>query len=114
MSIFENKNQRRKFDKLGNDAKKEAMNVAIQNEFWKVLANRVSQAMVDGMDLQNHHLYKKYVSEIDSGRLSGEEEKAFIEKLLSAIRIGHTKYVKNHTNSNEKIPSSRTEENVGQ
>lgn len=103
MSVFENRSQRKKFDKLGNDAKKEAMNVAIQNEFGKVLAKHVSQAMVDGMDLQSNHLYTKFVSKIDSGVLSEAEKTDCIEHLLSAIRKGHINYVKKNGKEGEDM-----------
>lgn len=98
-----NRKQRRAFDKLDGEKKKEAMGLAIQHEFSKVLAKHVSTAMVDGMDLQSSHLYKKFVSRIDSGDLSEEEKNDCIEQLLSSIRKGHINYVKHHGKEGEDM-----------
>lgn len=96
MSVFKNRAQRRKFNKLGSETKHAVVELSIQQAVSKVLAKEVSQAIVDGMDLQSNHLYTKYVSKIDSGVLSEAEKADCIEHLLSTIRKGHINYVKKH------------------
>lgn len=93
---FMTKGQKKKFNKMSKEARKKAMELAINSQVSKVLAQNVSKSMIDGMDLQSSHLYKKYVDKIDSGALSEEQKQETIEALLSAIRMGHLRYVKKH------------------
>lgn len=95
MNPFKNLNraQKRKFNRMSRGDKDKVIEAAVQQEISPHLMRAKSTGMIDGIDLQNHHLYNKFVSKIDSATLSGEEEQACIEGLLSAIRMGNTKYI---------------------
>lgn len=96
MNPFKNLNraQKRKFNRMSKEDKAKIIEAAVQQEISPHLASKLCDGMITGMDLQNHHLYKKYVSKIDSGSLSGEERHTCMEQLLSAIRLGHIEHVK--------------------
>ncbi len=95
MGVF-TKKQKKKFNSLDEEAKKEFAKLLFSGEFKKIMGRNAGHLFSDGMFFQDSHLYKKFVREIDSGELSDEERQATIEALLSAIRMGHLHYVKDH------------------
>lgn len=101
MNPFLNKAQKKKFNRLDKEGKKAATELAIQQTVSKALAKNTATSIIEGMDLQSHHLYKKFVSRIDNNLLSEAEKTDCIEHLLSAIRTGHLNYVKRYGNTDK-------------
>lgn len=88
------KKQKKKFNSLDEEAKKEFAKLLFAGEVKHIMSRKGGQLFSDGMFYQDSHLYKKFVQKIDSGDLSEEERQQTIEALLSAIRMGYLHYVK--------------------
>lgn len=95
-----NRQTRRKFNKLPNDEKQKAIELAIKAAVNDALAKHIPAAMADGVKYEDNALYEKYVERIDNARAN--EREAEIEKLLSHLRAAHLAFIKDFPDKKEE------------
>lgn len=95
-----NRQTRRKFNKLPNEEKQKAIEIAVTEGVNKALAKHIPLAFTRGVKYEDNALYEKYVERIDSARASDRE--AEIEKLLSHLRTAHLTFIKDFPDKKEE------------
>lgn len=91
--IFKNREQKRKFNKLPDDKKKELVSAKIQQEVSSVLNKHIALSFIQGVNFEKKDIYEKYVKEIDELLIGSEDRNNKIEELLSHIRLEYLRIV---------------------
>lgn len=91
--IFKNREQKRKFNKLPNDKKKELVTATIAKEVSGVLNKHIALSFIQGVNFEKKAIYEKYVKEIDELIIGSEDRNNKIEELLSHIRLEYLRIV---------------------
>lgn len=91
--IFKNREQKRKFNKLPDDKKKELVSARIAQEVSGVLNKHIALSFIQGVNLEKKAIYEKYVKEIDELPVDSEDRNNKINELLSYIRLEYLRIV---------------------
>lgn len=97
-----NRKQRRKFDQFPVEQKAQMIQTAVLDKAKPVMANAISNAMINGINMAREELYQKYVTRIDSPETTQEEREKEIDNLLSFLRVSHLKRVQSATMDTEE------------
>lgn len=92
-NIFKNREQKRKFNKLPDDKKKDLMTATIAKEVSGVLNKHIALSFIQGVNLEKKAIYEKYVKEIDELPDCSEDRNNKINELLSYIRLEYLRIV---------------------
>lgn len=91
--LFKNREQKRKFNKLPNDKKKDLVTATIAKEVSGVLNKNIALSFINGVNFDKKSIYEKYVKEIDELTIGSEDRNNKIEELLSHIRLEYLRIV---------------------
>lgn len=91
--IFKNREQKRKFNKLPNDKKKELVTATIAKEVSGVLNKHIALSFIQGVNFEKKAIYEKYVKEIDGLPSDSEDRNNKIEEMLSHIRLEYLRII---------------------
>lgn len=100
--LFKNREQKRKFNKLPDDKKKELVSAAIQREVSGVLNKHIALSFIQGANFEKKEIYEKYVKEIDEFLIGSEDRNNKIEELLSYIRLEYLRIVQQEQEKEKK------------
>lgn len=103
-NIFKNREQKRKFNKLPNDKKKDLVAETIAKEVSGVLNKHISLSFLSGIKYEKKIIYETFIKEIDELPVGSEERNNKIEDFLSVMRIEYLSIVQeeNKKNSSEE------------
>lgn len=93
LKIFKNREQKRKFNKLPDDKKKDIMTATIAKEVSGVLNKHIALSFIQGVNFEKKAIYEKYVKEIDELPTGSEDRNNKIEELLSHIRLEYLRII---------------------
>lgn len=100
--IFKNREQKRKFNKLPNDKKKELVTATIAKEVSGVLNKHIALSFIQGVNFEKKAIYEKYVKEIDGLPSDSEDRNNKIEEMLSHIRLEYLRITKQEQEKDNK------------
>lgn len=106
--LFKNREQKRKFNKLPDDKKKDLLTATIAKEVSGVLNKHIALSFLHGVNFEKKAIYEKYVKEIDGLPVDSEERNNKIEELLSNIRLEYLRIVQQ-----EQEKENQEEKEVG-
>lgn len=101
-NIFKNREQKRKFNKLPDDKKKELVTAKIAQEVSGVLNKHIALSFIQGVNFEKKAIYEKFVKEIDVLPADSDERNNKINELLSHIRLEYLRIIKQEQEKDNK------------
>lgn len=92
-NIFKNREQKRKFNKLPDEKKKDLMTATIAKEVSGVLNKHIALSFIHGVNFEKKSIYEKYVKEIDELPVDSEDRNNKINEMLSHIRLEYLRII---------------------